>query len=101
MPQNLIHAIVEANITRMDFIANEVGRMYQVNRPDKVPLVGVHRLVMKQDRDNFRAPAIQVAMKRIKAKGVEVIVYELSLKEPRFFIPMFSTTWLHLSKRRM
>ena len=85
VPQNLIHAIVEANATRKDFIANEVVRMCQVHGSDKVPVVGIYRLVMKQGSDNFRASAIQGVMKRIKAKGVEVIVYEPSLKESRFF----------------
>ena len=85
VPQNLIHAIVEANTTRKDFIANEVVRLCQVDGSDKVPVVGIYRLVMKQGSDNFRASAIQGVMKRIKAKGVEVIVYEPSLKESRFF----------------
>lgn len=85
VPQNLIHAIVDANTTRKDFIANEVVRLCQANTSDKVPVVGIYRLVMKQGSDNFRASAIQGVMKRIKAKGVEVIVYEPSLKESRFF----------------
>jgi UDPglucose 6-dehydrogenase len=85
VPQNLIHAIVEANTTRKDFIANEVVRLCQVHGSDKVPVVGIYRLVMKQGSDNFRASAIQGVMKRIKAKGVEVIVYEPSLKESSFF----------------
>lgn len=85
VPQNLIHAIVEANTTRKDFIANEVFLLCQVDGSDKVPVVGIYRLVMKQGSDNFRASAIQGVMKRIKAKGVEVIVYEPSLKESRFF----------------
>ena len=85
VPQNLIQAIVEANSTRKDFIANEVVRLCQVHGSDKVPVVGIYRLVMKQGSDNFRASAIQGVMKRIKAKGVEVIVYEPFLKESRFF----------------
>ncbi len=85
VPQNLIHAIVEANSTRKDFIANEVIRMCQVHGLGKVPVVGIYRLVMKQGSDNFRASAIQGVMKRIKAKGVEVIVYEPSLQECRLF----------------
>lgn len=67
VPQNLIHAIVEANTTRKDFIANEVVRLCQVDGSDKVPVVGIYRLVMKQGSDNFRASAIQGVMKRIKA----------------------------------
>jgi len=85
VPQNLIHAIVEANTTRKDFIASEVVRLCQVGDSGKVPVVGIYRLVMKQGSDNFRASAIQGVMKRIKAKGVEVIVYEPTLKEARYF----------------
>jgi UDPglucose 6-dehydrogenase len=78
VPQNLIHAIVEANTTRKDFIAASI-----LKRNPKV--VGIHRLVMKAGSDNFRSSSIQGIMKRIKAKGVEVIVYEPALKEPEFF----------------
>jgi UDPglucose 6-dehydrogenase len=78
VPQNLIHAIVEANTTRKDFIAESILR-----RNPKV--VGIHRLVMKTGSDNFRSSSIQGIMKRIKAKGIEVIVYEPVLKEPTFF----------------
>jgi len=78
VPQNLIHAIVEANTTRKDFIANEV-----IRRNPKV--VGVYRLIMKAGSDNFRASSIQGIMKRIKAKGITVIVYEPVLTEPEFF----------------
>jgi UDPglucose 6-dehydrogenase len=78
VPQNLIHAIVEANITRKDFIANEI-----IRRRPKV--VGVHRLIMKVGSDNFRASSIQGIMKRIKAKGIEVVVYEPVLKEAEFY----------------
>lgn len=76
--QNLIHAIVEANTTRKDFIADEV-----IRRQPKV--VGIYRLIMKAGSDNFRASSIQGIMKRIKAKGIEVIVYEPVLKEIKFF----------------
>ena len=78
VPNNLINAIVEANTTRKDFIANAI-----LKRNPKV--VGVYRLVMKSGSDNVRSSAIQGIMKRIKAKGVEVIVYEPVLKEPEFF----------------
>ena len=85
VPQNLIHAIVEANTTRKDFIATEVVRLCKANDPNKVPVVGIYRLVMKQGSDNFRASAIQGVMKRIKAKGIEVIVYEPAIKEASYF----------------
>jgi UDPglucose 6-dehydrogenase len=85
VPQNLIHAIVEANTTRKDFIANEVVRLCKVDDPNKVPVVGIYRLVMKQGSDNFRASAVQGVMKRIKAKGIEVIVYEPTLKDASHF----------------
>lgn len=78
IPQNLIHAIVESNTTRKDFIAESI-----LKRNPKV--VGIHRLVMKAGSDNFRCSSIQGIMKRIKAKGVEVIVYEPALKEAVFF----------------
>ncbi len=84
VPQNLIHAIVDANTTRKDFIASEVIRRCQIDGSDKVPVVGIYRLAMKQGSDNFRASAIQGVMKRIKAKGIEVIVYEPSLNKPLF-----------------
>ncbi len=78
VPQNLIQAIVEANRTRKDFIAEQVLR--------RAPrCVGIHRLVMKQGSDNFRQSSIQGVMKRIKAKGIEVIVYEPALNEATFF----------------
>ncbi|MBN3132404.1 MULTISPECIES: nucleotide sugar dehydrogenase [Pectobacterium] len=78
VPNSLISAIVEANRTRKDFIADSI-----IERAPKV--VGVYRLVMKAGSDNFRASAIQGIMKRIKAKGIEVVVYEPALKEETFF----------------
>ena len=78
VPQNLIHAIVESNTTRKDFIADEI-----IRRHPKV--VGVYRLIMKAGSDNFRASSIQGIMKRIKAKGIEVIIYEPALNEVEFF----------------
>lgn len=78
VPNNLIKAIVDANRTRKDFIAESI-----LARNPKV--VGIYRLVMKSGSDNFRASAIQGVMKRLKAKGVEVVVYEPVLKEEAFF----------------
>ena len=78
VPQTLIRAIVESNTTRKDFIAAEILR-----RNPRV--VGVHRLIMKAGSDNFRASSIQGVMKRLKAKGVEVIVHEPALKDAEFF----------------
>ncbi len=78
VPQNLIHAIVEANTTRKDFIADEI-----IKRKPKV--VGIYRLIMKAGSDNFRASSIQGIMKRIKAKGIPVIVYEPALKDDEFY----------------
>ena len=78
VPQSMMQAIVDANRTRKDHIATRI-----LNKEPKV--VGVYRLVMKSDSDNFRASSIQGVMKRIKAKGVEVVVYEPVLKETHFF----------------
>ena len=78
VPENLISAIVESNRTRKDYIAGEI-----INK--KPNIVGVYRLTMKSGSDNFRASAIQGIMKRIKAKGIEVVVYEPTLKENTFF----------------
>lgn len=78
VPNNLIRAIVDSNTTRKDFVADSVIR----KNPKRV---GVYRLVMKAGSDNFRASAIQGVMKRIKAKGIEVVIYEPTLNEPEFF----------------
>jgi len=83
-PQNLIHAIVEANATRKDFIGNEILRLCKSIRVDRPPTVGIYRLVMKQGSDNFRASAIQGVMKRVKANGIEVIIYEPTLNDTKY-----------------
>lgn len=78
VPNNMIRAIVDANTTRKDFIANSI-----IKQNPKV--VGIYRLVMKSGSDNFRASAIQGIMKRIKAKGIEVVVYEPTFEGEAFF----------------
>lgn len=78
VPQNLIRAIVDANRTRKDFLAEQILAL-------DPKVVGVYRLVMKTGSDNYRQSAVQGIMKRIKAKGIEVIVYEPSLEETHFF----------------
>ena len=78
VPQTLIQAIVSANITRKDFIANVILK-------EKPKTVGIYRLVMKEGSDNFRSSAMQGVMKRIKAKGIDVIVYEPSLDGSEFY----------------
>lgn len=78
VPQNLIHAIVDSNTTRKDFIADSI-----IRQAPKV--VGVYRLIMKAGSDNFRASSIQGIMKRIKAKGIQVIVYEPAFNESEFY----------------
>ena len=78
VPNEIIGAIVEANRTRKDFIAEQI-----IKKNPKT--VGIYRLTMKTDSDNFRASSIQGIMKRIKAKGIEVVVYEPVIKEDSFF----------------
>ncbi|MGL5057585.1 MAG: UDP binding domain-containing protein, partial [Fusobacteriaceae bacterium] len=78
IPNNLIEAIVDSNSTRKDHIADSI-----IKKNPKI--VGVYRLTMKTDSDNFRASSIQGVMKRIKAKGIEVVIYEPALEEETFF----------------
>lgn len=78
VPNNLIRAIVDSNTTRKDFVADQIIKK-------KPKIVGIYRLVMKTGSDNFRASAIQGIMKRIKAKGIEVVIYEPVLKDTEFF----------------
>lgn len=78
VPQNMIEAIIQSNTTRKDFIAEQILQR-------KPNVVGIYRLVMKQGSDNFRQSAIQGVMKRLKAKGIEVVIYEPNLKEDYFF----------------
>jgi len=78
IPQTLVGAIVDANSTRKDFVAEDILER-------KPRTVGVHRLVMKAGSDNYRASSVQVIIKRLKAKGVEVIIYEPVMKDPEFF----------------
>lgn len=82
VPNNLIQAIVEANRTRKDFIAADILSKLDFKIS---PVVGIYRLVMKEGSDNFRASAIQGVMKRLKAKGIEVVVYEPVLQEAHFY----------------
>ena len=87
VPQNLIEAIVDANRTRKDFVADQVlSKVAElVYSGTAAPVVGVYRLTMKTGSDNFRASSVQGIMKRIKAKGVPVVVYEPTLDAPEFF----------------
>ena len=87
VPQNLIEAIVESNRKRKDFIAYEIEELVDRAKANGIakPVVGVYRLTMKSGSDNFRQSAIQGVMKRIKSRGIEVVVYEPTLDAPDFF----------------
>lgn len=87
VPQTLIQAIVSANSTRKDFIAQEVVQLAetQATPSGRPPVVGIYRLIMKAGSDNYRSSAMQGIMKRIKAKGLEVIVHEPAIHTPTFY----------------
>ena len=91
VPQNIIRAIVDANSTRKDFLADQIIKT-------QPKTVGIYRLLMKSGSDNFRQSSIQGIMKRVKAKGIEVVVYEPELSSPEFFNSMFERDFVEFKR---